>query len=57
MDLNKTCPKDCYSIPQLEVGALVNSIVDHDVFCFLDAFKGYHQIGMEKEDQENSFYY
>lgn len=51
-DLNKACPKDCYPLPRID--ALVDSTVGHEVFCFLDAFKGYHQIGMDEEDQQKT---
>ncbi|XP_071924884.1 uncharacterized protein [Coffea arabica] len=49
-DLNKACPKDCYPLPRVD--ALVDLTMGYEVFCFLDAFKGYHQIGMSEEDQE-----
>ncbi|XP_027178053.1 uncharacterized protein LOC113777216 [Coffea eugenioides] len=37
--------------------ALVDSAMGHEIFCFLDAFKGYHQIGMSEEDQEKTVFY
>nr|XP_027093663.1 uncharacterized protein LOC113714067 [Coffea arabica] len=43
-DLNKACSKDCFPLPRID--RLVDSIVGFDVLCFLDAFKGYHQIEM-----------
>ena len=49
-DVNKTCPKDCY--PLLRIDVLVDSVMGYEILCFLDAFKGYHQIGMSEEDQE-----
>lgn len=51
-DLNKACPKDCYPLPRID--RLVDSTVGYVVFCFLDAFKGYHQILMNEEDQEKT---
>ena len=43
-DLNKACPKDCFPLPRID--RLVDATVGFDVLCFLDAFKGYHQIEM-----------
>nr|XP_027093621.1 uncharacterized protein LOC113714021 [Coffea arabica] len=54
-DLNKACPKDCYPLPRID--ALVDSAMGYEVLCFLDAFKGYHQIGMSEEDQEKTAFY
>nr|XP_027120710.1 uncharacterized protein LOC113737727 [Coffea arabica] len=54
-DLNKACPKDCYPLPRID--ALVDSAMGYVVLCFLDAFKGYHQIGMSEEDQEKTAFY
>ncbi|XP_027158174.1 uncharacterized protein LOC113780841 [Coffea eugenioides] len=31
--------------------------MEHEILCFLDAFKGYHQIGMSEEDQEKTAFY
>ncbi|XP_071909560.1 uncharacterized protein [Coffea arabica] len=54
-DLNKACPKDCYPLPRID--ALVDSAMGYEVLCFLDAFKGYHQIEMSEEDQEKTAFY
>ncbi|XP_071909636.1 uncharacterized protein [Coffea arabica] len=54
-DLNKACPKDCYPLPRID--ALVDSAMGYEVLCFLNAFKGYHQIGMNEEDQEKTAFY
>ncbi|XP_071906205.1 uncharacterized protein [Coffea arabica] len=54
-DLNKACPKDCYPLPKIDT--LVDSAMGYEVLCFLDAFKGYHQIGMSEEDQEKTAFY
>ncbi|XP_027157186.1 uncharacterized protein LOC113758608 [Coffea eugenioides] len=51
-DLNKACPKDCFPLPRID--RLVDSTVGFDVLCFLDAFKGYHQIEMAEEDREKT---
>ncbi|GJU74885.1 reverse transcriptase domain-containing protein [Tanacetum coccineum] len=49
-DLNQACPKDGY--PLREIDWKVESLCGYPFKCFLDAYKGYHQIKMAKEDQE-----
>ncbi|XP_022014162.1 uncharacterized protein LOC110913648 [Helianthus annuus] len=49
-DLNKAFPKDAY--PQPEMNFKVDSLVPYRYKCFLDAYKGYHQIKMSREDEE-----
>nr|GEW05335.1 reverse transcriptase domain-containing protein [Tanacetum cinerariifolium] len=49
-DLNQACPKDGYPLP--EIGWKVESLCGFPFKCFLDAYKGYHQIQMTKEDEE-----
>ncbi|GJS29596.1 reverse transcriptase domain-containing protein [Tanacetum coccineum] len=49
-DLNNACPKDCYPLP--EIDWKVESLCGYPFKCFLDAYKGYHQIKMAKEDEE-----
>nr|GEU48266.1 reverse transcriptase domain-containing protein [Tanacetum cinerariifolium] len=51
-DLNKACPKDGYSLP--EIDWKVESLCRFPFKCFLDAYKGYHQIQMAKEDEEKT---
>ncbi|XP_071913979.1 uncharacterized protein [Coffea arabica] len=51
-DLNKACPKDCYPLPRID--QLVDSTSGYEIFCFLDAFKGYHQIALDEEDQKKT---
>nr|XP_027076063.1 uncharacterized protein LOC113699918 [Coffea arabica] len=51
-DLNKACPKDCYPLPRID--QLVDSTAGYEIFCFLDSFKGYHQIALDEEDQEKT---
>ncbi|GJU47066.1 reverse transcriptase domain-containing protein [Tanacetum coccineum] len=46
-DLNKACPKDGY--PLSEIDWKVESLCGFPFKCFLDAYKGYHQIQMAKE--------
>ena len=51
-DLNKACPKDIYSL--LRVDVLVDSIAQHQLLNFMDAFSGYNQIQMHEDDQEKT---
>ncbi|GJY27444.1 hypothetical protein Tco_0403211, partial [Tanacetum coccineum] len=51
-DLNKACPKDGYSLPEKDWK--VESLCGFPFKCFLDAYKGYHQIKMAKEDEEKT---
>ncbi|GJU95076.1 reverse transcriptase domain-containing protein [Tanacetum coccineum] len=51
-DLNKACPKDGYPLP--EIDWKVESLCGFPFKCFLDAYKGYHQIQMAKEDEEKT---
>ncbi|GJV66318.1 hypothetical protein Tco_1477146 [Tanacetum coccineum] len=52
-DLNNACPKDCYPLPERDWK--VESLCGNSFKCFLDAYKGYHQIKMEKEDEEKPY--
>ena len=49
MDLNKTCPKDSYPFPQVDI--LVDSTTRHQLLNFMDAFSGYNQIKLDEADQ------
>ncbi|GAA0158559.1 hypothetical protein LIER_38682 [Lithospermum erythrorhizon] len=49
-NLNKACPKDFYPLPCL--GRLVDSSAGHEIFDFMDASRGYHQICMLHKDEE-----
>ncbi|GJT58532.1 reverse transcriptase domain-containing protein [Tanacetum coccineum] len=51
-DLNKACPQDCY--PLLEIDWKVESLYSYPFKCFLDAYKGYHQIQMADLDEEKT---
>ena len=48
MNLNKASPKDNFSLPRID--QLVNSTEGHKLLTFVDAFSGYNQIKMSKED-------
>ncbi|GJU22389.1 reverse transcriptase domain-containing protein [Tanacetum coccineum] len=51
-DLNKACPQDGYPLP--EIDWKVESLCGYPLKCFLDAYKGYHQIKMAEEDEEKT---
>jgi hypothetical protein len=48
--LNKLCPKDHFSLPRID--QIVDSTSSCDLLCFLDAYSGFHQIPMSREDEE-----
>ena len=47
-DLNRACPKDSFPLPRID--QLVDSTTRHKLITFMDAFSGYNQIRMAKED-------
>nr|CAD39961.2 OSJNBa0072D08.10 [Oryza sativa Japonica Group] len=49
-DLNKACPKDHFPLPRID--QLVDSTAGCELLSVLDAYSGYHQISMAKEDEE-----
>nr|GEY08609.1 reverse transcriptase domain-containing protein [Tanacetum cinerariifolium] len=54
-DLNKACPQDCYPLP--EIDCKVESLCGYPFKCFLDAYKGYHQIRLAKADEEKTAFH
>nr|GEV54405.1 reverse transcriptase domain-containing protein [Tanacetum cinerariifolium] len=54
-DLNKACPQDCYPLP--EIYWKVESLCGYPFKCFLDAYKGYHQIQMAAADEEKTAFH
>nr|GEV76613.1 reverse transcriptase domain-containing protein [Tanacetum cinerariifolium] len=54
-DLNKACPQDCY--PLSEIDWKVESICGYPFKCFLDAYKGYHQIQLAEADEEKTAFH
>ncbi|PKA53003.1 RNA-directed DNA polymerase like [Apostasia shenzhenica] len=50
--LNQACPKDTYPLPLIDT--LVDRTFRYEIMSFLDAFSGYHQIRMAKEDEEKT---
>nr|GEU94672.1 hypothetical protein [Tanacetum cinerariifolium] len=51
-DLNKACPKDGYLL--LKIDQKVKSFCGYPFKCFLETYKGYHQIKMAEEDEEKT---
>ncbi|GJY31040.1 reverse transcriptase domain-containing protein [Tanacetum coccineum] len=54
-DLNKACLQDCYPLP--EIDWKVESLCGYPFKCFLDAYKGYHQIQMAESDEEKTAFH
>ncbi|GKD52407.1 reverse transcriptase domain-containing protein, partial [Tanacetum coccineum] len=54
-DLNKSCPKDCYPLPKIDWK--IESLYGYPFKCFLDAFKGYHQIHIAEVDEEKTAFH
>jgi hypothetical protein len=50
--LNKACPKDPY--PLLRIDQIVDSTSRCDLLSFLDAYSGFHQIQMSREDRKHT---
>ncbi|KAL0395967.1 UNVERIFIED_CONTAM: Transposon Ty3-G Gag-Pol polyprotein [Sesamum calycinum] len=51
-DLNKACPKDSYLLPRIDT--LIDSMSGCELMSFLDAFQGYNQIRLARDDQEKT---
>ena len=47
-DLNSACPKGNSPLPRID--QLVDSTVEHKLLTFINAFSGYNQIKMSKEN-------
>ncbi|GKE63075.1 reverse transcriptase domain-containing protein, partial [Tanacetum coccineum] len=54
-DLNKACPQDCYPLP--EIDWKIESLCGYPFKCFLDAYKGNHQIQMAESDEEKTAFH
>jgi hypothetical protein len=51
-NLNKACPKDPYPLPRID--QIVDSTSRCDLLSFLDAYSGFHQIQMSRQDREHT---
>ncbi|GKA07786.1 reverse transcriptase domain-containing protein [Tanacetum coccineum] len=54
-DINKSCPKDGYPLPNIDWK--VESLLRFRLKYFLDAYKGYHQIQMAKDDEDKTAFF
>ncbi|GKC21031.1 reverse transcriptase domain-containing protein [Tanacetum coccineum] len=54
-NLNAACLKDYYPLQEFDLKVKV--VMGHTFKCFLDAYKGYHQVQMSKEDEEKTAFY
>ncbi|GKE62994.1 reverse transcriptase domain-containing protein, partial [Tanacetum coccineum] len=54
-NVNSACPKDYYPLPEIDIK--IEAVMGFPFKCFLDAYKGYHQIQMAKEDKEKTAFY
>nr|GEV33259.1 reverse transcriptase domain-containing protein [Tanacetum cinerariifolium] len=54
-DLNRACPQDCYPLP--EIDWKVESLCGYPFKCFLDAYKGFHQIQLAEADEEKTAFH
>jgi hypothetical protein len=50
--LNKACPKEPFSLPRID--QIMDSTSGCDLLCFLDAYSGFHQLPMSREDEEHT---
>ena len=48
-DLNKACPKDHFPLPQID--QVIDSTAGCEFLSFIDAYSGFHQISLFKDDQ------
>jgi hypothetical protein len=51
-DLNKHCPKDPFGL--LRIDEVVDSTADCELLFFLDCYSGYHQIALNKDNQNKT---
>ncbi|GKD52220.1 reverse transcriptase domain-containing protein [Tanacetum coccineum] len=54
-NINAACPKDYY--PLTEIDSKIEVVMGFSLKCFLDAFKGYHQVHMAEEDEDKTAFY
>ncbi|GJU33087.1 reverse transcriptase domain-containing protein [Tanacetum coccineum] len=54
-NINSACPKDYYPLPDID--RKIESVVGFRYKCFLDAYKGYHQVQMAQDDKEKTAFY
>ncbi|GJZ45192.1 hypothetical protein Tco_0592788 [Tanacetum coccineum] len=54
-NIYKACPKDCYPLPKIDWK--VESLSGFQLKCFLDAYKGYHQMQMAKGNEDKTAFF
>ncbi|GJR02451.1 reverse transcriptase domain-containing protein [Tanacetum coccineum] len=54
-NVNAACPKDYY--PLSEIDLKIEAVMRFPFKCFLDTYKGYHQIQKSEEDEEKTAFY
>ncbi|GJV74386.1 reverse transcriptase domain-containing protein [Tanacetum coccineum] len=54
-NISSACPKDYYPLPNID--CKVESVTGFKYKCFLDAYKGYHQIQIAEEDEGKTAFY
>ncbi|GKV22033.1 hypothetical protein SLEP1_g31937 [Rubroshorea leprosula] len=54
-NLNDTCPKDCYPMPNID--KLVEAASGNERLSLLDAYSGYHQVPMAPKDADKTSFY
>jgi hypothetical protein len=50
--LNKACPKDPFPLPRID--QILDTTSGCDLLYFIDAYSGFHQIPMSREDEEHT---
>ncbi|GJZ34806.1 reverse transcriptase domain-containing protein [Tanacetum coccineum] len=53
--INKACIREPHPLPAAELG--VENLLKYRLKCFLDAYKGYHQIPMAEKDEEKTAFF
>lgn len=51
-DLNRAIPKKPFPLSQID--KVTDAVASHEVLCFLNVCKGYHQIPMAPDDMEKT---
>ncbi|GKA89819.1 reverse transcriptase domain-containing protein [Tanacetum coccineum] len=54
-NLNSACPKDYYPLP--DINGKIKAVVGFRYKCFLDTYKGYHQMQMAQDGEEKTACY
>ena len=52
--MNNASPKDVFPLPNIHI--LLDNCAKHEVATFVDFYAGYHQIIMDDEDAEKTFF-